>query len=100
MFTRKFAFLEADGFVCVGYGIGTLDEWTEVLTQIQLGLLHGKPVVCVGVQEWAPMRRVVEGLVKEGKMSPEDLQLFSIVDEPADVLSAISRAVSPLVAAR
>jgi uncharacterized protein (TIGR00730 family) len=87
MFTRKFAFLQADGFVIMGdYGIGTLDECTEVLTQLQLGLLKGRPVVCVG-KEWARWRKLLEDLVEEGKMSPGDLELFSICDDPEDVVA-------------
>ena len=81
MFSRKFAFLEADGFVVMGdYGIGTLDEITEVLTQLQLGLLHGKPVVCVG-HEWARFTALLEELVEEGKMSRSDLDLFFVIDD-------------------
>ncbi len=95
MFTRKFAFLESDGFVIMGdYGIGTLDEITEVLTQLQLGLLHGKPVVCVG-KEWVRWQTLLEELVAEGKMSPDDLELFSVTDDVETVVNTMLKHCPP-----
>jgi uncharacterized protein (TIGR00730 family) len=95
MFTRKFAFLEADGFVFMDYGIGTLDEHTEVVTQLQLGLMQRKPAVCFGTKEWGKIQLLLTQLVEEGKMSPADLELFSVTDDPEQVVSILLKACPP-----
>jgi uncharacterized protein (TIGR00730 family) len=95
LFARKFAFLEADGYVFLDYGIGTLDEFTDVLANIQLGLLEQKPVVCVGTDTWQRVRSLLEELAKEGRIRPDDLKLFTITDDPQKVLSTMLKYAPP-----
>jgi uncharacterized protein (TIGR00730 family) len=95
LFARKFAFLEADGYVFLDYGIGTLDEFTDVLANIQLGLLEQKPVVCVGMDTWRRVRSLLRQLAKEGRIRPEDLKLFSITDDPRKVVETMLKAAPP-----
>ena len=85
---RKMHFLlHARGLVVFPGGYGTLDELFEVLTLIQGGKMQRIPVVLVGREFW---RRVVDFdlLLDEGYVSPADLDLFTCVDEPEEIIAA------------
>lgn len=60
-------------------GFGTLDEFFETLTLIQTGRMERIPVLLFGQQFW---KRVIniDALVEEGTVSPDDVNLFKIVD--------------------
>ncbi len=60
----------ADGFLVLPGGFGTVDEFAEVLTWNQLGLIH-KPVVLVDVDGfWGPMFEWMESAVSNGFVRP------------------------------
>lgn len=88
-FVRKTMFAKyANGFVFFPGGFGTMDEMFEILTLIQTQKLGSMPVVLFGVDYW---RGLVDWfnvtLLSEGKVSPGDLKLFTITDDP-DVVTA------------
>jgi uncharacterized protein (TIGR00730 family) len=92
-FVRKMMFVKyAEGFVVFPGGFGTLDELFEALTLIQTGKMHHFPVVLFGSDYW---RGLIEWLrdpvLSEGKVAAEDLELFYICDDPADVVPYIRR---------
>ena len=86
-YARKTMFVKAaEGFVIFPGGFGTLDEAFEALTLIQTGKIRHFPVVMVGTDYWGGLIDWVrERLVAEGKVSPQDLDLFSVTDDPYDV---------------
>jgi uncharacterized protein (TIGR00730 family) len=86
-FTRKIMFVRyASGFVVFPGGFGTLDETFEALTLIQTGKIRHFPVVMVGTDYWGGLIDWMrERLVAERKISPHDLDLFSVTDDPYDV---------------
>jgi uncharacterized protein (TIGR00730 family) len=86
-FTRKIMFVRyASGFVVFPGGFGTLDETFEALTLIQTGKVRHFPVVLVGVDYWGGLVDWIrERLVAEGKVSPQDLDLICLTDDPLDV---------------
>ena len=86
-FTRKIMFVRyASGFVVFPGGFGTLDETFEALTLIQTGKVRHFPVVMVGTDYWGGLVEWVrERLLAEGKIAPQDLDLFSVTDDPYDV---------------
>jgi uncharacterized protein (TIGR00730 family) len=90
-FARKVAFVKfAVAYVVLPGGFGTLDELFEALTLVQTGKTRRIPIILVhapfwqGLLEWFRDR-----LVGEGMISPEDMDLIRIIDEPAKVVSAI-----------
>jgi uncharacterized protein (TIGR00730 family) len=94
-FVRKVMFVRyASSFVVFPGGFGTLDELFEALTLIQTGKIRDFPVILVvrrywsGLVDW--MRERLEG---EAKISPGDLDLFQVTDEPAEVLELVQQAV-------
>jgi uncharacterized protein (TIGR00730 family) len=73
-------------FVALPGGLGTLDEVFTVLTQLQCGKLPpDTPVVLVGESYWKPIMQAVKDQMLNGErktISPEDLDLFVITDDP------------------
>jgi uncharacterized protein (TIGR00730 family) len=80
----------ADAFVILPGGVGTLDELFEALTLIQTGKIEHFPVILVGHDYWSGlidwMRRVQ---LPAGTIDADDLHLFHLTDDPAQVLRLI-----------
>jgi uncharacterized protein (TIGR00730 family) len=92
-FTRKLAFIkEADGFVLLPGGFGTLDEAFELLTLVQTGKAQPGPIVLLDVPGgtyWTDWRTFVEReLLARGYVSEHDLDMVLITD---DVDAAVLR---------
>jgi uncharacterized protein (TIGR00730 family) len=86
-FVRKVMFVRyASGFVVFPGGFGTLDETFEALTLIQTDKIHEFPVALVGSSYWGGLIDWMrEQLVGGGKVSPGDLDLFFVTDDPMAV---------------
>jgi len=86
-FARKIMFVRyASGFVVFPGGYGTMDELWEALTLIQTGKITEFPVVLVGTGYWRGLVDwVSERMIAEGNISPGDLDLLTLTDEPAEV---------------
>src|SRR3954471_5435835 len=97
-FTRKLFFVRyAIGFVVLPGGFGTLDEMFEALTLSQTDKIRHFPVVLVGKDYWGGLVEWIrEHLLAEGKISPEDMDLFTLCDDPKDVVSAVFRGAEAL----
>ena len=68
----------ASGFVVFPGGFGTMDELFEALTLIQTGKITEFPVVLVGSDYWRGLVDWLrERMLAEGKISPDDLELFT-----------------------
>jgi uncharacterized protein (TIGR00730 family) len=90
-FVRKTMFVKyAEGFVVFPGGFGTLDELFESLTLIQTGKVVHFPVILFGSDYWTGLVTWLrERLVGEGKIAPTDLDIFTVVNDPADVVPRI-----------
>jgi uncharacterized protein (TIGR00730 family) len=86
-FARKIMFVRyASGFVVFPGGFGTLDELFESLTLIQTGKVRNFPVVLVGTDYWCDLFEWLRNRVLgEGKISPHDMDLVTVTDDPAEV---------------
>ncbi|MDR2381340.1 MAG: TIGR00730 family Rossman fold protein [Bifidobacteriaceae bacterium] len=93
-FARKVMFVKyASGFVAFPGGLGTLDELFESLTLVQTDKISGFPIVLMGREYWSGLTSWLrETVVAQGAMSAGDLDLFSVVDTPADALAVIRAA--------
>ena len=90
-FTRKLFFVRyAVGFVVLPGGFGTLDELFESLTLSQTGKIRHFPIVLVGNAYWSDLLAWMrKHLVERGKVSAEDMDLFTICDTPREVAATI-----------
>jgi uncharacterized protein (TIGR00730 family) len=86
-FARKVMFVRyASGFVVFPGGFGTMDELFEALTLIQTGKITEFPVVLVGSDYWSGLVDWFnERMLAEGNISPDDLDLFTVTDDPLEV---------------
>jgi uncharacterized protein (TIGR00730 family) len=76
----------ASGFVVFPGGFGTMDELWEALTLIQTGKIVEFPVLLVGSDYWRGLVDWVgERMLDEGNISPGDLDLLTLTDDPAEV---------------
>jgi uncharacterized protein (TIGR00730 family) len=93
-FARKTCFLKYSiGYVGFPGGYGTFDEIFEAVTMIQTGKITSFPLVLFGVDYWSPMLDWIRGTVlADGKISPPDVELFQVTDDPAEVVSIIRSA--------
>ncbi len=84
-FCRKVMFLKyAHGFIVFPGGFGTMDEFFESLVLIQTLKQASFPVILMGSDYWAGlldwMRKTM--LEEYHHISPEDMDVFTVVDEP------------------
>jgi uncharacterized protein (TIGR00730 family) len=86
-FARKIMFVRyASGFVVFPGGYGTMDELFEALTLTQTGKITEFPVILVGSGYWSGLVDWLrERMLAEGNIGPDDLELFSVIDDPAEV---------------
>jgi uncharacterized protein (TIGR00730 family) len=94
-FVRKVIFLKyAQAYVGMPGGFGTLDEIFEAITLIQTKRIKPFPVILVGSDYWGPLWEWIRGnLLKRKLISPEDVDLVTILDDPDGVVNTIKRTV-------
>jgi|SRR5579859_4471672 len=99
-FVRKTMFVKYSiGFVVFPGGFGTMDELFESLTLIQTGKIKHFPVVLFGSRYWKGLLDWMKGtMAAERKIDPQDLDLFSMTDDPAVAVQALTTAREQLVA--
>ena len=95
-FVRKVMFVKyALAFVTFPGGFGTLSEFLEALELIQTDKIKLFPLILVGSDFWGRMTEWFQDvLLSQGKVSPQDLELFCIVDEPEEVVRIVKNSVS------
>jgi uncharacterized protein (TIGR00730 family) len=77
-------------------GFGTLDELFEIVTLVQTGKIQKLPIVLYGKDFWKPIFEFFEKQLasKYKTISPEDLELFHIVDSVEEAYDYITEHVS------
>jgi uncharacterized protein (TIGR00730 family) len=91
-FVRKVMFVKyAQGFVVMPGGFGTMDELFEALTLIQTHKIGRFPIVLVGKKFWSGLIDWIKDTLieAENNVSPEDLDLFTVVDTPTEAVKVI-----------
>ena len=93
-FVRKTMFIKySNAFIIFPGGFGTLDEAFEALTLIQTGKIYQFPVIMFGRHYWAGLIRWIQSRVLgEAKISPGDLDLILLTDDPKEAAHAVIQA--------
>ena len=93
-FARKVMFVRYSGaFVVLPGGFGTLDELFEALTLIQTGKIRHFPVILVGSAFWGDLVDWLrDRLLAAGTISPSDVELVRVTDDPEEVVELVSAA--------
>ena len=90
-FSRKVCFVKYSiGFVFMPGGFGTLDEFFEVLTLVQTRRIPKFPLILFGKTYWQGLLEWVRAtLEKENYISPGDIDLVTVTDDPNKVVDLI-----------
>ena len=91
-FVRKTMFIKySQGFVVMPGGFGTLDEMFEAITLIQTKKIGKFPIILVGKDYWQGLIDWIKNTMinKEHNASPEDMDLFNVVDTPTEAVKVI-----------
>ncbi len=95
-FTRKLTFIRhSDAIVLFPGGFGTLDEGYEAITLMQTGKSQLMPLVLVdkpGGTYWKTWdKNIREHLLRDGLISPDDLNLYRITDNADEAVKIVTR---------
>lgn len=90
-FARKTMFLKySQAFICLPGGMGTMDEFFEVLCMVQTGKVTNYPIVLMGTEYWSGLVEWLKStLAAGGFINPEDLDLFLITDDVDEAVAHI-----------
>lgn len=90
-FVRKLMFVQyASAYVVMPGGLGTLDEVIECLTLMQTEKAVRIPVILAGKSFWSGLLAwLTDTLLELGTISLSDLELFQVVDDPAEIRDAV-----------
>jgi hypothetical protein len=90
-FARKVCFAKYSlAFVFMPGGFGTLDEFTEIITLVQTERIPAYPLILFGRKFWSGLLQWVErDMVRPGYISPADLKLVTVTDDPQEAIDVI-----------
>jgi uncharacterized protein (TIGR00730 family) len=94
-FIRKVMFIKyAFAYIIMPGGFGTLDELFEAVTLIQTHRIKPLPVILVGRDYWSGLVEWIESRLQgEKRISPEDLDILQVMDEPEEIVDAVKKIV-------
>lgn len=100
IFTRTMrerkAFMESlsNAFIATPGGIGTLEEFYEILTLKQLGQLAA-PIVLLNLQGYyTPLLNAMESMVKAGFIHQSTMELFQVCESVDDTFAYLEKALA------
>ena len=90
-FARKTMFLKySQAFICLPGGMGTMDEFFEVMCMVQTGKVTNYPIVLMGTEYWSGLLEWMDNtLAASGYINEGDRELFLLTDDPDEALSHI-----------
>jgi hypothetical protein len=90
-FVRKVMFVKyAHGFIVMPGGFGTFDEFFEAMTLVQTKKTKAFPIILMGSDYWNGLVDWIKTTVVQEKMiSPDDLDLFYVTDDPVEAATII-----------
>ena len=91
-FARKMMFNKyAQAFVIFPGGFGTMDEFFESMTLIQTVKMQHFPIILMGSEFWKGLLDWIKNIMlnQQQNISPEDLDIFTLTDDPAEVVRIV-----------
>ncbi|MCY3877689.1 MAG: TIGR00730 family Rossman fold protein [Rhodobacteraceae bacterium] len=95
MHERKMNMFEnSDAIVALPGGLGTLDEFFEVLTWRQLGL-HSKPLLLLNIDHyWDGLFRLMNDIIESGFADEDIREVYRVVTSPEAVIRELRNLLS------
>jgi hypothetical protein len=76
----------SDAFIMVPGGVGTFEEFFEILTLKQLGR-HGKAIVIYNIKDYYnPLIKMMEDSARKGFMTDSTNEIYEVMDNAEDIL--------------
>ncbi len=96
-FVRKVMFVKYScAVVVLPGGLGTLDEFFEILTLLQTHKIPPRPLYLVGTPFWQGLLDWLrEALLTEENINPEDLEIATVTDDLEEVVQGIRKTLPP-----
>src|SRR3989344_1931664 len=90
-FSRKVCLgFSAEAYVFFPGGLGTFDEFFEIITLVQTGKIEKVPIILVGREFWKHLDELMKKeLLKRKLLEPDDLDLYTITDSEDEILKII-----------
>jgi uncharacterized protein (TIGR00730 family) len=89
-FVRKVLMVKYSyAFIIMPGGFGTMDEFFEILTLVQTRTIQNFPIVLYGREYYKPLMELIDDMVKQGTVSPDDMKLLLITDDFDDAFNHI-----------
>jgi hypothetical protein len=94
-FIRKVMFIKyAAAYIGLPGGFGTLDEIFEVITLIQTQRIKPFPIILAGSDYWSGLMDWIKATLRDGGMiSPDDLDIVQMLDDPEEIVAAVKKIV-------
>lgn len=93
-FIRKVCFIKYSSAVIIfPGGYGTLDEFFELVTLVQTLKIKRIPIILFDSRYWKGLLDWIrKTMLGHGYISPEDLDMFMLLDDPDEVVKTVRRA--------
>ena len=89
---KKLLTIDIDAYIALPGGVGTLEELLEMITHKQLGQIL-QPIIIVNTNGFFdPFLKMLERMVEEQFMRALHTSIWTVVNEPEEVLEAIRNA--------
>eukprot|EP00752_Nemacystus_decipiens_P019032 g17088.t1 len=93
---KRRMFEEADAFVALPGGIGTLEEVVEMITWAQLGR-HKKPVLLADIGGfWGPLTELLDHMIAEGFITSETMIRYMVTSDVSHIVPKLLAEVDAL----
>jgi len=79
------------GYVIAPGGIGTMDEFFEILTLMRTNKMPMRPVVLLGSQYWKELIQLIDKFIREKAASEKDRSMIIVTDSPQEAAEFIFR---------
>ncbi len=84
--------IDVDAFITLPGGVGTLEELLEMISHKQLGQIL-QPIIIVNTNNFfAPFLQMLDKMVDEKFMRPVHKDIWTVVEHPEEVITAINSA--------
>lgn len=90
----------SDGFIALPGGLGTLEELFEMLSWARIGI-HQKPIGLLNICHFFdPLINMLKNTCNEGFMKESNMNLFSVSDNPLELIQKMNVYAPPAIEAR
>ncbi|QTA89362.1 TIGR00730 family Rossman fold protein [Desulfonema magnum] len=94
-FIRKVMLIKyAMAYIIMPGGFGTLDELFETVAFVQIRCIKPLPVILVGSDYWSGLMEWIKSApLAEKRISPQDMNILQVADEPDEIIRAVKKTV-------